>query len=179
MSDKEKVIKGLYAHGYKDCKSCPYWGTGNNGMSDCRKLAREAYALLKEQENDIHHMGLIIEEYEKELKKQEAKEETPRLLTPEEVQTMKAGTPLVVERFIKHKGKVVPMACWAIHTGGLILSFHGTMFPDTVHKIPYATIVQNKEGKGHHNEYFRFWSDRPTKEQMEKEEWKGIEGDWC
>ena len=45
--------------------------------------------------------------------------------------------------------------------------------------IKYVTIVQNKEGKGHHNEYFRFWSDRPTKEQMEKEEWKDIEGDGC
>ena len=48
--DRENVIKGLYAHGYRDCKSCPYWGTGNNEMSACRQLAREAYALLKEQE---------------------------------------------------------------------------------------------------------------------------------
>ena len=110
---------------------------------------------------------------------EEPKEANPRLLTPEEVKTMKAGTPLVVERFIKHNGKVVPMACWAIHTGSLILSFHGTMFPDTVHEIPYVTIVQNREGKGHHNEYYRFWSDMPTKEQMKQEEWKGIEGDGC
>lgn len=51
--DKEKVIKGLYAHGYRDCKSCPYWGAGDNGMSACRQLAREAYALLKEQETTI------------------------------------------------------------------------------------------------------------------------------
>ncbi len=29
----------------------------------------DGYALLKEQENDIHHMGLIINEYENELKK--------------------------------------------------------------------------------------------------------------
>ena len=110
---------------------------------------------------------------------EEAKEAAPRLLTPEEVQAMEAGTPLVVERFIKYDGKVIPMACWAINTGSLILSFHGTMFPDTVHKIPYATIVENREGKGHHNEYFRFWSDRPTNEQMEKEEWEGIDGDGC
>lgn len=28
MTDLEKVIKGLKAHGYADCKYCPYWGTG-------------------------------------------------------------------------------------------------------------------------------------------------------
>ena len=103
----------------------------------------------------------------------------PRLLTPEEVRTMKAGTPLVVERFIKHEDKVVPMACWGINTGSLILSFHGTMFPDTVKEIPYKTIAQNREGKGHHTEYFRFWSDRPTNEQMEQVAWEGVEGDGC
>jgi hypothetical protein len=110
---------------------------------------------------------------------EEVATETPRLLSPEEVRTMKAGTPLVVERFIKHNEKIVPMACWAINTGSLILSFHGTMFPDTVNEIPYKTIVQNREGKGHHTEYFRFWSDRPTNEQMAQEAWNGVEGDGC
>jgi hypothetical protein len=32
-------------------------------------ILADAIALLKEQENDIHHMGLIIDEYEKELNK--------------------------------------------------------------------------------------------------------------
>lgn len=32
-------------------------------------LAKNTLVLLNQQENDIHHMGLIIEEYEKELKK--------------------------------------------------------------------------------------------------------------
>lgn len=50
MIDREKVIKGLYAHGYKDCKSCPYWGSGLYGSSECRELAREALSLLREQE---------------------------------------------------------------------------------------------------------------------------------
>lgn len=58
MIDREKVIKGLYAHGYRDCKSCPYWGAGENGMSLCTQLAREALALLKEQD-------AIIEQYRK------------------------------------------------------------------------------------------------------------------
>lgn len=50
MTNKEKVLKGLYAHGYRDCKSCPYWGAGENGSSSCTQLAREAYTLLKKQD---------------------------------------------------------------------------------------------------------------------------------
>ena len=50
MIDREKVVKGLYAHGYRDCKSCPYWGSGENGKSLCTQLAREAFAMLKKQE---------------------------------------------------------------------------------------------------------------------------------
>lgn len=34
------------------------------------QMIEDTITLLKEQENDIHHMGLIIDEYEKELKKQ-------------------------------------------------------------------------------------------------------------
>ena len=55
MINREKVIKGLYAHGYRDCKSCPYWGSGENGKSLCTQLAREAFALLKEQEAVTAH----------------------------------------------------------------------------------------------------------------------------
>lgn len=50
MIDRKKVCKGLYAHGYKDCKSCPYWGSGPHGSSECKDLAREALFLLREQE---------------------------------------------------------------------------------------------------------------------------------
>jgi ribosomal protein S27AE len=35
------------------------------------KRIDNAIALLNQQENDIHHMGLIIDEYEKELKKKQ------------------------------------------------------------------------------------------------------------
>lgn len=49
MTDREKVIKGLKAHGYKDCKHCPYWGTGRGGMSECTQLARDALALLTKE----------------------------------------------------------------------------------------------------------------------------------
>ena len=75
MPDKEKVNKGLEVctkPGTRGCfydiKECPY---DENG---CRMaLMRDALALLNQQENDIHHMGLIIEEYEKELKKEPVK----------------------------------------------------------------------------------------------------------
>jgi len=50
MIDRKKVCKGLYAHGYKDCNSCPYWGSGLHGGSECKELAREALSLLREQE---------------------------------------------------------------------------------------------------------------------------------
>jgi hypothetical protein len=53
------------------CKDCP-WET-------CEKfhqtktipfdLCLDILKLLKEQENDIHHMSLIIDEYEKEIRK--------------------------------------------------------------------------------------------------------------
>ena len=58
MLDSEKVVKGLYAHGYKDCKSCPYWGSGENGKSLCTQLAREAFTLLKEQDERIKQFEL-------------------------------------------------------------------------------------------------------------------------
>lgn len=50
MTDLKRVLKGLYAHGYLDCRSCPYWGAGHDGYSDCTGLAREAHSLLKKQE---------------------------------------------------------------------------------------------------------------------------------
>ena len=37
-----------------------------HSYSEVGNIARSALALLKEQDNQIHHMGLIIEEYEKE-----------------------------------------------------------------------------------------------------------------
>lgn len=60
MTDREKVIKGLKAHGYTDCKYCPYWGTGQHGMSECKQLARDALALLKAQEpvEPVYELGI-------------------------------------------------------------------------------------------------------------------------
>ena len=79
---------------------------------------------------------------------------------------MKAGTPLVVERKIEHNGRIVPLACWGINSGSLILSFHGTMFPDTVHEIPYKTISTNENTGKSEMHLFRFWNTMPERDQM-------------
>ena len=90
----------------------------------------------------------------------------PRLLTVEEINEMKAGTPLVVERKIEHNGRIVPLACWGINSGSLIFSFHGTMFPDTVHEIPYKTISTNESTGKSETHLFRFWNTMPERDQM-------------
>ena len=62
MPNREKVIAGLtMLTDRTNDNSC-------EGLKCC-KIAEDAIALLNQQENDIHHMGLIIDEYEKELKK--------------------------------------------------------------------------------------------------------------
>ena len=146
--DIEKLrrsIKACAHHPDHDCQSCEY----------CDNL--------------ICYNDEMLADFDKLVDKVSPK---PKLFTPEEVQKMEGGTPIVVERFIEHEGKIVPMACWGINTGSLILSFHGTMFPDTVHKIPYSTIVQNQEGRGHHTEIFRFWNTMPPRELMKETPWE-------
>ena len=48
--------------------------------SEVQNIAKSALALLKDQANDIHHMGLIIESHEKELKEQENEIDTLKTL---------------------------------------------------------------------------------------------------
>lgn len=50
MTNLEKVNKGLFACAYKNCRSCPYWGAADSGLSACKTLAADALALLREQE---------------------------------------------------------------------------------------------------------------------------------
>lgn len=52
MTDREKVISGLehcanWSASMDTCDECPY---GGNGVYGCAQLARDALALLKEQE---------------------------------------------------------------------------------------------------------------------------------
>ena len=80
MADREKVIKGLFACAYKDCRSCPYWGTGSHGSSACKTLAADALALLKEQEKAIKYQSDRLDEL---LDKQQ-----PRVMALEEVKAL-------------------------------------------------------------------------------------------
>ena len=63
MPDRERVVSWL--EGLADDDWREYYSD-----SEVQETARQALNLMNQQENDIHHMGLIIEEYEKELKKQ-------------------------------------------------------------------------------------------------------------
>ena len=56
MPDREKVIKELEAVLSRDPLDAPW------------DLIDETLELLKDDDNQIHHMGLIIEEHEKERK---------------------------------------------------------------------------------------------------------------
>ena len=60
MPDREKVIKGLKAHGYTGCKYCPYWGTGHCGKSECRQLARDALMLLEAQQPRVMTLEEVL-----------------------------------------------------------------------------------------------------------------------
>ena len=142
MDNKEKVAEGLEAM----ATVCMIGANTDEDLenremfSDWVVILRKAIELLKDPE--------------------------PRLLTPKEIQEMNPGDRLAVERYIEHEGEVVPNACWAINTGSLILSFHGTMFPDTVRSIPYRTI-----GEEQHTNIYRFWNIKPTAERMMQEPW--------
>jgi hypothetical protein len=65
--DREKVIKAWECCNpfNRKCNECPYEkDCYHDGIS--RHMVADAIAMLKEQENDIHHMSLIIDEFEKE-----------------------------------------------------------------------------------------------------------------
>lgn len=96
------------------------------------------------------------------LKEQEAE---ARLLTAEEVQNMEAGTAFGIETYYDHDGERVPGCTWALRTESLILSYFGTMFPDTVTKIPYNTLEKNQNTGKQEKHQYRFWSKKPTFEQ--------------
>ena len=75
MPDREKVIKGLNScSGSGTCvNSCPYYDNCGNNYSCTSNLAKDALALLKEQEQDIQNLIAdfddLREEHEKLLDK--------------------------------------------------------------------------------------------------------------
>lgn len=60
MDDIKNIVKGLWAHGYADCRSCPYWGSAEDGTSDCKRLAIDALTLLKKQKMEIKALRLLL-----------------------------------------------------------------------------------------------------------------------
>lgn len=148
MPDREKVIKGLNCCAHIDginCIYCPY----DNTSEDCTALmSMDVLGLLKEQEAEA------------------------RLLTAEEVKNMEAGTAFGIETYYDHDGERMPGCAWALRTERLILSFFGTMFPDTVTKIPYNTLEMNQNTGKHEKHQYRFWSKKPTFEQCKAVKWE-------
>ena len=173
MIDLEKVIGQIEA----DIKHADR--TGALFVYIGRKTAKDVLALLKEQKAkeqclktkciicphcdhcDVDENGL--------LKEQEAE---ARLLTAEEVRNMEAGTAFGIETYYDHDGKRMPGCAWALRTESLILSYFGTMFPDTVTKIPYNTLKKNQNTGKQEKHQYRFWSKRPTFEQCKETKWE-------
>lgn len=146
MPDREKVIKGLECCAYKqNCIECPYYKGNSTCMDDKDK---DALDLLRRQEAEA------------------------RLLTAEEVKNMEAGTAFGIETYYDHDGERMPGCAWALRTERLILSFFGTMFPDTVTKIPYNTLEMNQNTGKHEKHQYRFWSKKPTFEQCKAVKWE-------
>ena len=134
-----------------------------------KKMVEE---LLKEQEEEIENLKQTAQSMMEGiclLKEQEAE---ARLLTAEEVKNMEAGTAFGIETYYDHDGERMPGCAWALRTERLILSFFGTMFPDTVTKIPYNTLEMNQNTGKHEKHQYRFWSKKPTFEQCKAVKWE-------
>jgi len=57
MLDREKVINGLECCSQEiKCGFCPYWNDDTEGFACSTNLAKDALALLKEQEEEIENL---------------------------------------------------------------------------------------------------------------------------
>jgi len=160
MPDREKVIKGLaeiseYVRAKADIAGI---GKGKEVFDGWYRAAEDALALLKEQEP-----------------------EKLRLYTAEEMQHLPDRMTVCVERLISREddergyitgcgwGVVWNRTCaedgGTIHAGIL-----GSFFPNTITKIPFKAVEKDSNGK-RITVLYRFWTDRPTKEQSEAVKW--------
>lgn len=147
MTDREMVIQH-----FQDAIEAS--GNGNKWRFVRLDIIEKAISLLNEQD-------ALLKEQEAEA----------RLLTAEEVKNMEAGTAFGIETYYDHDGERMPGCAWALRTERLILSFFGTMFPDTVTKIPYNTLEMNQNTGKHEKHQYRFWSKKPTFEQCKAVKW--------
>lgn len=136
----------------KDLERAPFCG------NDARALILQLEDMVKQQQTRIEALG-------------RAEDGQARLLSADEVQRLKAGTPVAVEKLIYHDGKRVYAASWGICTGSLIISLLGTFFPDVVHEIPYKAMSSDVQGHWDEIDQYRFWSALPTEEQTEAVQW--------
>ena len=75
MIERENVLIGLHCMGQDlmidppPCDGCRYQVQMVNRMGcDFRQLCRDAIAIINDDDNQMHHLQMIVEEYEKVLK---------------------------------------------------------------------------------------------------------------
>ena len=95
-------------------------------------------------------------------------ESEPRLYTADELQTMKAGTPVVVEQHVVLNDEERGICKWGIHDGQMINSFVGNFLVYTIEETPFKAVARD----GIHTTMFRFWDKMPTKEQSKAVKWE-------
>lgn len=102
------------------------------------------------------------------------KEPEARLLTVDEIQNLKSGTPLIVEQLVISAPSYLTARVWGVADGRdelgapLIHSFVGTFHTKTIDKIPYRAMARNNKD----TELYRFWTATPTHEQSKAVEWE-------
>ena len=167
MTDKEKVIKGLEIcsehgswHGL-DCehneayKDCPYRGCETGCIVT---IAKDAIALLKEQEEQIKNRDESLEKAREEIKwlRGMLKEQEARVMTLEEVKAFVWDYCYLEEERLP--GKEYRMVC-----GDYAL---------TCITWPCVASMSIQHGDESYGRKWRCWSSKPTDEQREAVKWE-------
>ena len=168
MTDRKKVIRGLECLSRLSqdgtCAGCAYFRPfeydPDTGWCDRTEATKDALALLREQEP-----------------------EKLRLYTAEEMQHLPDRMTVCVERLISREDDehgYITGCGWGVvwnrtcaEDGGIIhAGMLGSFFPNTITKIPFKAVERDSNGK-RITVLYRFWTDRPTKEQSEAVKWDG------
>lgn len=149
MTDREKVIKGM------ECcmitpgpcgTNCPYADTGDENDYCDQKIIKDAFALLKAQEQKCRECGeatsKAIQELQAKLKAQE-----PRLVTYDDFHSGR-----------EDGGEAIP--CWKEARS-------------KTRRSGWAVIVYGKMLADRETGVARYWTARPTEEQMREAAWPG------
>ena len=185
MVDREKVIKGLECcipmtlrNGLADCGNCPYDRkiTIDGGITECcHDLMTDALALLKAQEteaadapkpdSDIWCWYDITHNYTSEQVVSALKAQNPQVMTLDEIHDSMV---VYLEAGTKFLG--------IVDDDGVVLAIGGS--ERTVAKCFITVWDVNVCGMNdEYNVTWRAWSQRPTKEQREREPWNSRAND--